>query len=416
MEIKRDYYLNKLIEAKEDGLIKVVTGIRRCGKSYLLNNLFYQHLLNIGVKDDHIIKVALDDTDNEELLNPKNLSKYIKDKIIDNDTYYVILDEIQLVENFEGVLNGLLRILNIDIYVTGSNSKFLSSDIITEFRGRGEDIKVYPLSYYEFMSVYEGDKLDGWVEYITYGGLPLVVSMKTDERKANYLKEQQNNVYINDVIERNNIKNDTELVTLVEIISSSIGSLSNPKKLSDTFKSVAGINIDPKTISLYLKYLEEAFLIEKASRYDVKGKKYMSTPYKFYFTDLGLRNSFINFRQHEETHIMENIIYLELKRRGFSVDVGVVELKERKENEVTYKQLEVDFIANKGNNKIYIQSAYAMQADEKIDKEERPLLKISDNFKKIIIVKDYIKRTRNENGIITMSIFDFLLDPNSLDY
>ncbi len=416
MEIKRDYYLNKLIEAKEDGLIKVVTGIRRCGKSYLLNNLFYQHLLNTGVKDDHIIKVALDDTDNEELLNPKNLSKYIKDKIIDNDTYYVILDEIQLVENFEGVLNGLLRILNIDIYVTGSNSKFLSSDIITEFRGRGEDIKVYPLSYYEFMSVYEGDKLDGWVEYITYGGLPLVVSMKTDERKANYLKEQQNNVYINDVIERNNIKNDTELVTLVEIISSSIGSLSNPKKLSDTFKSVAGINIDPKTISLYLKYLEEAFLIEKASRYDVKGKKYMSTPYKFYFTDLGLRNSFINFRQHEETHIMENIIYLELKRRGFSVDVGVVELKERKENEVTYKQLEVDFIANKGNNKIYIQSAYTMPSEEKINQEERPLLKIGDNFKKIIIVKDYIKRTRNENGIITMSIFDFLLDANSLDY
>lgn len=416
MEIKRDYYLNKLIEAKEDGLIKVVTGIRRSGKSYLLNNLFYKHLLNANVKDDHIIKVALDDTYNDELLNPKNLSKYIKDKIIDNDTYYVILDEIQLVENFEGVLNGLLRILNIDIYVTGSNSKFLSSDIITEFRGRGEEIKVYPLSYYEFMSVYKGDKLDGWVEYITYGGLPLVVSMKTDERKANYLKQQQKNVYINDVIERNNIKNDAKLVTLVEIISSSIGSLSNPKKLSDTFKSSAGLNIDPKTISLYLKYLEEAFIIEKASRYDVKGKKYMSTPYKFYFTDLGLRNSFINFRQHEETHIMENVIYLELKRRGFSVDVGVVELKERKENEITYKQLEVDFIANKGNNKIYIQSAYTMMAEEKNNQEERPLLKIDDNFKKIIIVKDYIKRTRNENGIITMSIFDFLLDQNSLDY
>ena len=416
MEIKRDYYLNKLIEAKEDGLIKVVTGIRRSGKSYLLNNLFYKHLLNTNVKDDHIIKVALDDSDNEELLNSKKLSKYIKNKIIDNDTYYVILDEIQLVENFEGVLNGLLRILNIDIYVTGSNSKFLSSDIITEFRGRGEEIKVYPLSYYEFMSVYEGDKLDGWVEYITYGGLPLVVSMKTDERKANYLKEQQKNVYINDVIERNNIKNDAELVTLVEIISSSIGSLSNPKKLSDTFKSTAGLNIDPKTISLYLKYLEEAFIIEKASRYDVKGKKYMSTPYKFYFTDLGLRNSFINFRQHEETHIMENVIYLELKRRGFSVDVGVVELKERKEKEITYKQLEVDFIANKGNNKIYIQSAYTMLTEEKNNQEERPLLKIDDNFKKIIIVKDYIKRTRNEKGIITMSIFDFLLDQNSLDY
>ena len=416
MEIKRDYYLNRLIEAKNDGLIKVVTGIRRCGKSYLLNQLFYNYLLNDGVKEEHIIKIALDDSDNEELLEPKNLSKFIKEKIVDNDIYYVILDEIQLVPNFEGVLNGLLRITNLDIYVTGSNSKSLSSDIITEFRGRGEDIKVYPLSFYEFMSVYDGDKLDGWVEYITYGGLPLVVTMKTDERKANYLKEQQRNVYINDVIERNKIKNDAELVSLVEIISSSIGSLSNPKKLSDTFKTTAGLNIDPKTISLYLKYLEEAFLIEKALRYDVKGKKYMNTPYKYYFSDLGIRNSFINFRQHEETHIMENVIYLELKRRGFDVDVGVVELKERKKDEVTYKQLEVNFIANKGNNKIYIQSAYSMPTEEKINQEERPLLKIDDNFKKIIIVKDYIKRTRDENGIIKMSVFDFLLDPNSMDY
>lgn len=416
MEIKRDYYLKKLIEAKNDGLIKTVTGLRRCGKSYLLNTIFYNYLIEEGVKEDHIIKVALDDTDNEELLNPKNLSKYVKEKIIDKDTYYVILDEIQLVENFEGVLNGLLRITNIDIYVTGSNSKFLSSNIITEFRGRGEDIKIYPLSYYEFMSVYEGDKFDGWIEYITYGGLPLVVSMNTDERKASYLKTQQKNVYINDVIERNDIKNDAELVSLVEIISSSIGSLSNPKKLSDTFKSTAGLNIDPKTISLYLKYLEEAFLIEKTERYDVKGKKYMSTPYKFYFSDLGIRNSFINFRQPEETHIMENVIYLELKRRGYNVDVGVIELKERTEKEYTYKQLEVDFIANKGNNKIYIQSAFSMPTEEKLNQEERPLLKINDAFKKIIIVKDYIKRTRNENGIITMSIFDFLLDPDSLNY
>lgn len=416
MEIKRDYYLKKLIEAKNDGLIKTVTGLRRCGKSYLLNTIFYNYLIEEGVKEDHIIKVALDDTDNEELLNPKNLSKYVKEKIIDKDTYYVILDEIQLVENFEGVLNGLLRINNIDIYVTGSNSKFLSSDIITEFRGRGEDIKIYPLSYYEFMSVYEGDKFDGWLEYITYGGLPLVVSMNTDERKASYLKAQQKNVYINDVIERNDIKNDAELVSLVEIISSSIGSLSNPKKLSDTFKSTAGLNIDPKTISLYLKYLEEAFLIEKTERYDVKGKKYMSTPYKFYFSDLGIRNSFINFRQPEETHIMENVIYLELKRRGYNVDVGVIELKERTEKEYAYKQLEVDFIANKGNNKIYIQSAFSMPTEEKLNQEERPLLKINDAFKKIIIVKDYIKRTRNENGIITMSIFDFLLDPDSLNY
>jgi len=416
MQIKRDYYLNRLIEARNDGLIKVVTGIRRCGKSYLLNTIFYEYLLENNVTEDHIVKVALDDSDNEDLLVPQNLSKYIKEKIIDKEIYYIILDEIQLVENFEGVLNGLLRIPNIDIYVTGSNSKFLSSDIITEFRGRGEEIKVYPLSYYEFMSVYNGDKLDGWVEYITYGGLPLVVTMNTDERKMAYLKEQQKNVYINDVVERNNIKNDAELVTLVEIISSSIGSLSNPKKLSDTFKTTAGLNVDSKTISSYLKYLEEAFLIEKAERYDVKGKKYMSTPYKFYFSDLGIRNSFINFRQHEETHIMENIIYLELKRRGYNVDVGVVELNERKENEYIYKQLEIDFIANKGNNKIYIQSAFSMPNIDKVNQEERPLLKINDSFKKIIIVKDYIKRTRTENGIITMSIFDFLLDDDSLDY
>lgn len=416
MEIKRDYYLNKLIEAKEDGLVKIVTGIRRCGKSYLLNTLFYNYLLQNNIKEDHIIRVALDDSDNEELLIPKNLSKYIKEKIIDKDIYYIILDEIQLVENFEGVLNGLLRISNIDIYVTGSNSKFLSSDIVTEFRGRGEEIRVYPLSYSEFMSVYNGDKLDGWAEYVTYGGLPLVVSMKSDERKTAYLKEQKQNVYINDVIERNNIKNDAELVRIIELISSSIGSLSNPKKISDTFKVTSGLNIDPKTTNLYLKYLEEAFLIEKAERYDVKGKKYLSTPYKFYFSDLGLRNSFINFRQHEETHIMENVIFLELRRRGYNVDVGVIESKELKDHKFTYKQLEIDFIANKGNNKIYIQSAFNMPNEEKIDQEERPLLKTNDNFKKIIIVKDYIKRTRNENGIIIISIFDFLLDLNSLDF
>lgn len=416
MEIKRDYYLNKLIEAKNDGLIKVVTGIRRCGKSYLLNTLFYNYLLKNGVNENHIIKIALDDSDNESLINPKNLSKYIKEKIVDKDVYYIILDEIQLVENFEGVLNGLLRIKNIDIYVTGSNSKFLSTDIITEFRGRGEDIKIYPLSYSEFMSVYNGDKLDGWIEYITFGGLPLVVSMRSDERKMAYLKEQQKNVYINDVIERNKIKNDLELISLIEIISSSIGSLSNPKKLSDTFKTTAGINIDPKTVSLYLKYLEEAFIIEKVERYDVKGKKYMSTPYKFYFSDIGIRNSLINFRQPEETHIMENVIYLELKRRGYNVDVGVIETVDRHENDFVYKQLEIDFVANKGNNRIYIQSAFAMSNEEKKKQEERSLLKINDSFKKVIIVKDYIKRTRDENGIITMSIFDFLLDIDSLNY
>ncbi len=416
MEIKRDYYLNKLIEAKGDGLIKIVTGIRRCGKSYLLNTIFNQYLLENGVSKEHIIKVPLDDSDYQYLLNPQNLSKYIKEKIVDKDIYYVILDEIQLVDNFTGVLNGLLRIQNVDIYVTGSNSKFLSSDIVTEFRGRGEEIRMYPLSYSEFMSVYDGDKLDGWIEYITYGGLPLVASMTGDERKMAYLEEQRKNVYINDVVDRNDIRNDSELNTLVEIISSSIGSLTNPLKLSNTFKSVAGINIDSKTIDFYLKCLEEAFLIEKAKRYDVKGKKYISTPNKFYFSDLGLRNSFINFRQPEETHIMENVIYLELKRRGYNVDVGLIEFRERQGEEFLYKQLEIDFIANKGNNKIYIQSAFNMLTEDKINQEQRSLLKINDSFKKIIIVKDYIKRTRDENGIITMSIFDFLLDQDSLNY
>ena len=412
MEIRRDYYLNKLIEAKNDKLIKVITGIRRCGKSHLLNKIFYEYLLNNNIPENHIIKIALDDTDNEELLNPQHLSSYIKNKIVDKEVYYCLLDEIQLVENFEGVLNGLLRIENIDIYVTGSNSKFLSTDIITEFRGRGEEIRIYPLSFSEFMSVYEGDKLEGWNEYCTYGGLPLVVEMKTDERKMNYLKEQMQNVYMNDVIERNNIRNDFELIELVQIISSSIGSLSNPKKMSDTFKSKEGINIDSKTINSYLKYLEEAFIIEKANRYDVKGRKYINTPYKFYFSDIGIRNSFINFRQQEETHIMENIIYLELRRRGFNVDVGLVEYRTAN----IYKQLEIDFIANKGNNKFYIQSALDMPSNEKIEQEERPLLKVNDSFKKFIITKDYIKRTRDDNGIIKMSIFDFLLDINSLDY
>ncbi len=412
MEIDRSYYLNKLIKAENDKLIKVITGIRRCGKSYLLNEIFYHYLLNKNVKENHIIKIAFDDADFEELRNSQNLSKYIKSQIKDKEIYYCLLDEIQLVPNFETVLNGLLRIKNIDIYVTGSNSKFLSSDIITEFRGRGEEIKMYPLSFAEFMSVYKGDKMDGWLDYCTYGGLPLVVLMNDEERKMNYLKDQQLNVYINDVIERNNIKNDIELINLVNIISSSIGSLSNPKKIADTFKGNMGITIDPKTISLYLKYLEEAFIIEKATRYDVKGRKYLLTPYKFYFSDLGIRNSFINFRQVEETHIMENIIYLELKRRGYNVDVGIVPIKSNN----NYKQLEIDFVANKGNNKIYIQSAFSIADDAKKAQEQQSLLRIKDSFKKYVIVKDYIKTTRDENGIIIMNIFDFLLDKNSLDY
>lgn len=412
MEIKRDFYLKKLIEAKEDNLIKIITGIRRCGKSYLLNNIFYNYLMANGVREDHIIKIALDDKKNSEFLDADKLDEYVRSKIVDNNLYYILLDEIQLVKDFEFVLNGFLRINNVDIYVTGSNSKFLSSDIITEFRGRGEEIKVYPLSFQEFMSVYKENELKGWSEYITYGGLPLVVLMNTDERKMKYLEEQRKNVYINDVIERNNLKENNELETLVQIISSSIGSLTNQKRLSDTFKSEMNLDISQNTIGQYLKFLEEAFIVEKANRYDVKGKKYIKTPLKYYFSDVGIRNSFINFRQDEETHIMENIIFLELKRRGYNVDVGIVEDRGKD----YYKQLEVDFIANKGNNRIYIQSAYSIPTKEKREQEERSLLKINDAFKKIIIVKDYIKRGRDEKGVITMNIFDFLLDEKSLEY
>lgn len=415
MEIKRDYYLNQLISAKNDGLIKVVTGIRRCGKSYLLDPIFKNHLLSTGVDENHIIKLELDKTQNLKYRDSKTLDEYIRSQIKDKDNYYIILDEIQLVEEFEFVLNGLLYEKNIDIYVTGSNSKFLSSDIITEFRGRGESIHVYPLSFSEFLSAFNGDKLDAWTEYVNYGGLPLVALMKGDDRKAKYLEEQSKNVYINDVLERNNISNDSSIIEqLVQIISSSIGSLSNAKKISDTFKSELKIDIAPDTISKYLKYLEEAFIIEKANRYDVKGRKYISTPSKYYFVDMGIRNSFINYRQYEETHIMENIIYLELKRRGYNVDIGVIEQRIKNNDKWEYKQLEVDFVANKGNNKIYIQSAFAMPDKEKREQEETPLLKIGDSFKKIIITKDHIKKWRDDNGVITMSIFDFLQDINSL--
>ena len=417
MEIKRNYYLNQLISAQNDGLIKVVTGIRRCGKSYLLDPIFKNHLLDTGIKEDHIIKLELDKASNLKYRDATALDTYIRSKIEDNDNYYIILDEIQLVEGFEFVLNGLLYEKNIDIYVTGSNSKFLSSDIITEFRGRGETIHVYPLSFSEYLSVFDGDRLDAWAEYVNYGGLPLVALMKEDERKAKYLEEQSKNVYINDVLERNNISNDRIVIDqLVQIISSSIGSLSNPKKISDTFKSELQINIAPDTVSRYLKFLEEAFIIEKADRYDVKGRKYISTPSKYYFVDMGIRNSFINYRQYEETHIMENIIFLELKRRGFNVDVGVIEQRTKSnKGDWEYKQLEIDFVANKGNNKIYVQSAFAMPDEEKRKQEETPLLKIGDSFKKIIITKDYIKSWRDDNGIITMSIFDFLQDINSLE-
>lgn len=415
MEIKRDYYLDKLIKKENNQLIKIITGIRRCGKSYLLFNLFYNYLINKGIEEEHIIRIALDDRMNKELRNPDNMLQYVNEKITDTDLYYILIDEVQLMDEFEDVLNSFLHIENVDVYVTGSNSKFLSSDIITEFRGRGDEIRVYPLSFSEFMSVYDGDEIKGLDEYINYGGLPLLMSLKTKEEKIEYLNFQKDNVYINDVIERNSIKNDEELKTLIEIISSSIGSLTNPSKLYRTFVSKGNKTISDKTISSYLKYLEEAFLIEKSKRYDVKGKKYIDTPSKYYFVDIGIRNSLINFRQLEKTHIMENIIYTELRKRSYNVDVGVIEKREVIENRKrSYKQLEIDFIANKGSDKYYIQSAYNIDDKDKKKQEIQSLLNIRDSFKKFVIVYDHFLKWQDDNGIIYMSIYDFLLDEDSL--
>ena len=417
MEIERNYYLNKLIAKKENKLIKIITGIRRCGKSYLLEHIFKNYLINSGVKEDHIIKLALDSIENAEYLEGIKLYEHIMEKVKDNDTYYVILDEIQNVKNFESVLNSFLRKPNIDVYVTGSNSKFLSSDIITEFRGRGDEVKVYPLSFAEFMSVYkDGNETKALDEYISFGGLPLVASLKTVEEKMEYLNFQKNNVYINDVIERNNIRNDEELKTLIEIISSNIGFLTNPTKLYNTFVSKGNKNITDKTIALYLKNLEEAFLIEKSKRFDIKGKKYIETPSKYYFTDMGIRNSLINYRQIEKTHIMENIIYIELRRRGFNVDVGVVEKRDTVKNgKREYMQLEIDFIVNKGNEKYYIQSAYSIEDNSKRVQETKSLLNVEDSFKKIVIVYDHFIKWKDEDGIIYISIYDFLLNERSLE-
>jgi uncharacterized protein len=415
MEIKRNYYLNKLISKQNNKLIKIVTGIRRCGKSYLLDPIFRNYLLDNGVDENHIIKLEFDSIENEEYTNPKKLYEYVMQKVFDNDTYYVILDEIQKVSDFESVLNSFLRKPNLDVYVTGSNSKFLSSDIITEFRGRGDEIRVYPLSFSEFMSVYSGNEISGLNEYINYGGLPLITTFKSVEEKIEYLNFQKDNVYINDVIERNDIRNDEELKTLIEIISSSIGSLTNPTKLYNTFISKGNKNITNKTIASYLKYLEESFLIEKSKRFDVKGKKYIETPSKYYFVDIGIRNSLINFRQIEKTHIMENIIYTELRRRGFNVDVGIVEKRKIDEKgKKDYKQLEIDFVANKGSDKYYIQSAYSIEDNNKREQELQSLLNISDNFKKMVIVYDSFIKWQDDNGIIYISIYDFLLNENSL--
>lgn len=413
MEIKRDYYLNKLISKQNNGLIKIVTGIRRCGKSYLLDPMFKNYLLSNGVKEDHIIKIDLDIRENKKYLDPDVLDSYIKEKLVDNEKYYIILDEVQKIVDFESVLNGFLKIKNVDVYVTGSNSKFLSSDIVTEFRGRGDEIKIYPLSFKEFYSVYDTDKVTAWKDYITYGGLPLVILQKEKQEKINYLNFQTNNVYLNDVIERNNIINDKELYELVQMISSSVGSLTNPTKLYNTFVSKGSGNIiTDKTIYSYLGYLEDAFIIQKSLRYDIKGKKYIDTPYKYYFTDLGIRNSILGFRQIEENHIMENVIYNELKIRGYNVDVGVVEIREKDDK----KKLEIDFIVNKGYDRYYIQSALNMDSDDKKIQELRPLLNVNDFFKKIIVVNSDIPKYKNENGILIIGIYDFLLNKDSLEY
>lgn len=409
--IERNGYLNKLIVRKGNGLIKILTGIRRCGKSYLLNNIFYNHLIDSGVKEDHIIKLALDREDNVTYHNPKLLNEYILSNIKDKDMYYVLLDEIQLVKGFEFVLNGLLYERNVDVYVTGSNSKFLSSDIITEFRGRGDEIRIFPLSFGEFYNAYKGDKHEAWNEYVTYGGMPLILRQLTDEQKSKYLISLYELTYKKDIIDRNNIDKADVLDTLINILSSSVGSLTNPQKVYNTFISNGITDISKNTVTSYMNYLLDSFLIEKAERYDVKRKKYIQTPQKYYFADIGLRNAKLNFRQQEENHLMENIIYNELLIRGYNVDVGVVEIREGR----VRKQLEVDFVCNQGNKRYYIQSALNLDTPEKTLQESKSLNNIGDSFKKIIVVKDNIKLWRNENGILIIGIQEFLLNKDSLD-
>lgn len=416
MEIRRDIYLNKLISKKHNGLIKVVTGMRRCGKSYLLFNLFKEYLVNEGVNENHIIEIAFDSFENRKYRDPEVLFPYLMEKIADNEMYYVLLDEVQMLDDFESVLNSLGRKKNVDVYVTGSNAKFLSKDIITEFRGRGDEVHMYPLTYSEFMSVYDGDKQEGWRDYVLFGGIPLVLGFETADQKSDFLKSLFEETYISDITGRNNIRNKAELEELLNILSSAIGSLTNPSKLSATFKSVKNKTISKETIIKYIDYLKDSFLIDSAIRYDIKGKKYINTPSKYYFTDLGLRNARLNFRQVEETHAMENIIFNELKVRGYNVDVGVVVMNEVDKNgKKIRKQLEVDFVCNKGSKRFYIQSAYALPDKEKMEQEQRSLVNIGDGFKKIIITKDAVAPLYNDEGILVMSVYDFLLNPDSME-
>ena len=416
MNIKRDKYLNDLINRMHNGMIKVVTGIRRCGKSYLIFTIFKNYLLEQGVDENHIISIELDQRKDKKYRDPDTILDFIETSIADEEQYYVLLDEVQLLEDFEEVLNSLLHIKNVDVYVTGSNSKFLSKDVITEFRGRGDEIHIYPLTFKEFMQVYEGDIYHGWAEYVIYGGLPLTVTMKTEEQKINYLTKLFEETYLIDIIERHRIDKTQELEDLVNILASAIGSLTNVPKIEATFRSVVQSNISGNTIRQYIEYLEDAFVINKANRYNVKGRKYIGTPLKYYFEDVGLRNARLGFRQIEETHIMENIVYNELRSRGYSVDVGVVEKRGvNSEGKMERTYLEIDFIANLGSKRYYIQSAFSMPTEEKRLQEKASLVNVNDSFKKIILVKDVMNVTRDEDGITTMSIYDFLLKENSLE-
>ena len=417
MEIKRDCYLNMLISKEHNGLIKVITGMRRCGKSYLLFTLFKEHLLSEGVGEDHIIEIAFDAFENKRYRDPDVLYPYLKEQIKDDTMYYVLLDEVQLLGEFESILNSLIRMKNVDVYVTGSNARFLSKDVITEFRGRGDEVHMYPLSFAEFMSVYQGTKQDGWNEYMLYGGIPLVFEFTTPDQKITFLKSLFEETYISDIVGRHNIRNKAELEELLNILSSAIGSLTNPEKLSATFQTVKKKKISNSTIKRYIDYLCDSFLIDSAIRYDVKGKKYIDTPVKYYFTDMGLRNARLNFRQIEETHSMENIIFNELKMRGFNVDVGVIMQYETNEKGTNIrKQLEIDFVCNQGSKRYYIQSAYAIPDQAKMEQEQRSLMLTGDFFKRMIITKDTPAPYYNESGVLIMSVYDFLLNENSLNF
>ena len=417
MEIKRNRYLNTLISKKHNGLIKVITGMRRCGKSYLLFTLFKEHLLSDGIDEDHIIEIAFDAFENKKYRNPDVLYPYLKEQIKDDAMYYVLLDEVQLLGEFESILNSLIRMKNVDVYVTGSNARFLSKDVITEFRGRGDEVHMYPLSFAEFMSVYPGTKQDGWNEYMLYGGIPLVLEFTTPDQKIAFLKSLFEETYISDIVGRHNIRNKAELEELLNILSSAIGSLTNPQKLSATFQTVKKKKISNSTIKRYIDYLCDSFLIDSAIRYDVKGRKYIDTPEKYYFTDMGLRDARMNFRQIEETHSMENIIFNELKMRGFNVDVGVIMQYETNEKGSNIrKQLEIDFVCNQGSKRYYIQSAYAIPDQAKMEQEQRSLMLTGDFFKRMIITKDTPAPYYNESGVLIMNVYDFLLNENSLAF